>query len=768
MMHAPRFTTALAFATLLAMGCGDDPLTNGTTDTVGPPDTEIVIDLDAVVTIDTTPIEPIDTLAPGDAAATDTGVVEPTCDDDPKPFFCPCQNNSQCDSGFCVAVGEDEVSARCSRTCSDSCPNGWDCRGTGGGDPVFICQPPIDNLCEPCTVDANCGVVGDRCVAFEDGDYCGQDCQGAPASCPPLYTCGEVTNEAGQILAYQCLPESGSCNCPVGTDYANDPDHCGGCNKACAYDGGVAGCAESDCFLKDCLSGFVDLDNEEFNGCEYACTEVTGAEDWPDAACVGSSCDQDCDGLDGNWARGVFVSATGNASGAGTPEDPTNTITKGIDIAHTTAGKDHVYIAAGTYNEQVTVREGVSLFGGYSNDGQWRRSLAQFQTVVTSSSGVNSIRALIVDGVQTTRTVIDGLTVNGGTNANPGGSSYAIWVRNSSSVLELVRVTAVGGAGGTGATGSPGSPGNSGVVGQPGKTTTDTDCFCDEENTYGGQGGSPGGNQCSAGTNAAGGRGGDSGCGHSGGDPSAHAGSPAPSGTPGGPAGPGQGNGSPGTGGDPGSHGAHGAGGLAGGTVAAAGFWSGYDGSDGSSGTNGKGGGGGGGGGGANNGGFTCATWGGGGGGGGGGGCGGTRGTGGRAGGGSFGVFLHDASPKLIDSALGHKSGGNGGNGGSGGSAGSGKAGGAGGGGDKDAGNGGKGGNGGNGGNGGHGGGGAGGVAYGLYISGTSSPSCTGLSFSPPGAGGGGGVGGVGGTSAGNKGANGAFGDKNKSTSSCP
>jgi len=764
--------TSMALAALLSFAaCGDDPLVGGEVDTSEEADTG-VLDLDSVLPIDTH-FEPLDTTSPvEDTAAPE--VVEPSCDDDVKPFYCPCLNNVQCESSYCVPVDEDDVSARCSRVCAESCPMGWDCRGIAGPDPVFICQPPIDTLCRSCTTDSGCGGVGDRCVDFFDGKYCGKNCQGDPGACPATYGCEEITDSAGQILAYQCVPLSGSCNCEPGLDYDNDPAHCGRCNRACHFPGGVPGCEAGECFLADCQAGFVNLDGHELTGCEYECTKVSD-EDWPDANCVGSSCDQDCDGLDGTWTRGVFVSASaGSSGGTGAPDDPVNTITRAIQIAQP-GGRDHVYIAAGVYNEQVTMKDGVSIFGGYSNDGQWRRNLAIHETQITSSSGVASIRVIIADGISTHRTVIDGVTVVGGTNANPGGSSYAIWIRNSTDKLELIRVAAIGGNGGNGSSGTNGNPGNPGTTPASGTSASSYDCQCNDYDSYAGWGGAGApAASCASGPSTAGGRGAhaveNDSCSTSG-----YTGQPAPTGAPGG---------APeqkGSNGDHGASGTNGAGGLAGGTVSGAGFWLGQDGANGTHGANGLGGGGGGSG-------LTrrgnhaaCVfintyRYGGGGGGGGGGGCGGRLATSGRAGGGSFGVFLVDSNPALIDSAFGHKNGGNGGNGGTGGDGGSGTAG-------AGAGNGscygglcgtagGPGGNGGNGGRGGHGGGGAGGVAYGLYLAGSSAPSCSGLSFNPPGAGGTGGLGGIGGiasgANAGNRGADGLFGARNKTSLGCP
>lgn len=750
--------------------CGDEALQGEVTDEL-PEVIEDVGESENTVPVDTEPAETIvfDTALP--ETTTDAGeevdVPERTCNDNPKPFFCPCDVNTQCESNYCIAVDEAEVARRCSRTCQDSCPNGWECKGIGGvGDPVFICQPPIDTLCDPCEQDSDCQAVGAKCITFEDGKYCGRDCQNAEGACPAGYTCGEILNSDGQIEAYQCVRTSGSCNCPDGTDYTSDPANCGFCGNACVFANGIPGCANEVCFLDGCDDAWKDLNEVESDGCEYRCTYQSD-DDWPDASCTSENeCDQNCDGIDGDYLRAVFVAPYGTPDASGAPYDPVNTINRAMEL--TGRGKDHIYVAAGTYNESVTLVQGISIFGGYSNDGAWVRNLTQYKTTITWSSGTSSVRTVIADGIQAGRTVLDGVEVISGTNANPGGSSYAIWIRSSSASLEIVNVTAVGGNGGGGSNGAPGVPGSNGEQGRSGDNgVEDGNCFtgiaigCENlsSNTVGAHGGGPGANQCSMGNNAAGGAGGQAGCGdHESSAESSKSGSPSPGGAAGGAAVGIDRNGVAGSNGSNGAVGSNGSGGSAHGSVSSTGFWRGQDGQDGGPGANGVGGGGGSGGGGGDDG---CDSWGGGGGGGGSGGCGGTGGRAGTAGGGSFGVFLFDASPKLIASSLASQLGGVGGRGGDGGGGGLGRPGGSGGRRNDDSGVGGAGGNGGNGGRGGHGGGGAGGVSYPLYLSGNSDPVCANLTYVKGG-------GGSGGASSGSVGAPGAFGERNQSSASCP
>ncbi|MCB9538538.1 MAG: SUMF1/EgtB/PvdO family nonheme iron enzyme [Myxococcales bacterium] len=72
-------------------------------------------------------------------------------------------------------------------------------------------------------------------------------------------------------------------------DLSTDARHCGACDRACAPPpSGEAACVAGDCVLAACARGFVDLDGEAANGCEYACL----ARDRED--CNGR--DDDCDG----------------------------------------------------------------------------------------------------------------------------------------------------------------------------------------------------------------------------------------------------------------------------------------------------------------------------------------------------------------------------------------------------------------------------------------------------------------------------------------
>ncbi len=84
-----------------------------------------------------------------------------------------------------------------------------------------------------------------------------------------------------------------------------------------------------------------------------------GATDTPDMAFE----DTNCDGVDGDLAKAVFVAPTGSDSNSGTLASPKKTINAAIIVA-TAASKD-VYVGGGTYPESLGLVSGVSIYGGY-------------------------------------------------------------------------------------------------------------------------------------------------------------------------------------------------------------------------------------------------------------------------------------------------------------------------------------------------------------------------------------------------------------------
>jgi hypothetical protein len=439
----------------------------------------------------------------------------------------------------------------------------------------------------------------------------------------------------------------------------------------------------------------------------------------PDSGCGALPCD------------GIYVANNGNDSAAGTKQAPLKTITAGIAKAAATTPPQAVFVKAGTYTEVISMRPGVTLYGGF--DDAWMRNAS----VTTEIDGPSP--AVRFDAI-TVATALDTFTIKSADAVAPGDSSIAVLAIGGSKLIELRDVTVlpgIGAAGADGADGTIGASGGAGTAGGPGVEHS-TAFLCDNHTLpVGGAGGT---SVCGR----TGGRGGAPGVASSGGS----SGLAGLGGTSGGAGAPGESqDGSGGGTGGAGNPGNSGLGGLDIGMFVGATYMP-ARGSGGVAGGAGNGGGGGGGGGGGTT---DCDSSGSSGGGGGAGGCGGTPGTPGDGGGGSFGIVAVDSSIAVKSSIVTANHGGAGGRGGRGGLGGTGGAGGAGGpyGGSSeqdDGGFGAAGGRGGNGGAGGNGGGGGGGPSAALVCVGTgtiSLPQSTATGGTP----------GAGGSSLGNPGA---------------
>lgn len=649
-----------------------------------------------------------------------------------------CASGTECPTGFCA----DTVC--CNRACDGPCetcalegaegacvpvPAGEDPAGECGAGAVCDgggvcrrfdgrpCEAAADCLSGSCVdgvcCNAACAGTCQVCDAIGAVGQCTFVPQGADpdAECPdqPPESCGftGVCSGDGRCPMYssQTICAPAACVTATTLEPADLCNGAGGC-----VDGGLQDCAPYVCVspgrcltsctsTADCAPG--NVCNTTTGTC-FACTVTT---DDPDPAFA----DTDCDGIDGDIGRAIFVDTlTGNDANDGTMASPRRTIAGGIARAVATL-RPHVYVSRGTYDEPVAMVNGIGVYGGYDAATGWSRGTAN--TVFISVSTVANGRIVGVSASNiTSTTVLDLVTVAAASTTSPGVSVYGVHASNAPGfVLSNSIVTA--GGGGPGVAGSTsGFTGSSGGSGFPGGQGS-----CDGSPP--GSGGGGGTNaSCPAANGGAGGRGGFEG---------------SNSGVPGGTSAAGVCGGSGGGGGDPGraggngcngpngAAGPNGAGGQTGGFVSG-GFWFARPGNNGIAGSSGPGGGGGGGGGGQ---GCTFCDDGSGNGGGGGaaGGCGGGFGTGGSGGGGSFGVFLVDSTGMIlrnnnIDAGPGGR-GGDGRSGGPGGSPGNPANGGTtctG-----EVGAGGRGGTAGAGGSGGHGGGGAGGDSWAIYRSAT-------------------------------------------------
>ncbi len=370
-------------------------------------------------------------------------------------------------------------------------------------------------------------------------------------------------------------------------------------------------------------------------------------EDVPDRA----GDDANCDGVDGDVSRSVFVSPDGSDDADGrSPTTPLRTLEAAADLARVACDPScDLLLAAGVYDDGRTYEPvtGVSHFGGYSADFSERDPATHASTIAATGRPI----AVLMSGLG--RATWGGLTIRGSDfdDTSPSTSSYAVWVRGGTGVsLDTVRIVA-----GDGAPGEPGAAGEVPATCSAGAGDGGTAFECGSED---GEAGGTGRDGAAAGPGGSGSPDNNcpSACPLVGGDGiSDGADAPAPGGT-----------------GTPGDEGATSDDAV--GTFTTSG-WVGAPGGDGTRGTDGGGGGGGG------SGGtkkfracFGCDTLiGGAGGAGGDGGCAGDGGGGGRSGGGSFGLVAENATVELLDVTIVSGHGGVGGAGGAGASGGAGE-----------------------------------------------------------------------------------------------
>jgi hypothetical protein len=149
--------------------------------------------------------------ASGDLTAETLG---PQCAPGEGCFLDPCDENSDCQSGWCVQHLGESV---CSQTCQDECPSGWSCQQVAGTIPdvVYICVSDYANLCRPCVDNAGCtssGGAEDACLDYgAEGDFCGGPC-GEDSDCPWGFSCQEAATVGGAALK-QCVADAGVCPC---------------------------------------------------------------------------------------------------------------------------------------------------------------------------------------------------------------------------------------------------------------------------------------------------------------------------------------------------------------------------------------------------------------------------------------------------------------------------------------------------------------------------------------------------------------------------
>jgi hypothetical protein len=250
--------------------------------------------------------------------------------------FPPCEDNGDCESGFCVPGPTGKV---CAPTCVEECPKGWTCQQVQSDpDVIWICIWPHTNLCRPCIEDEECneegGFSNNLCLSKGgEGRFCGSQCADGQ-TCPDGTVCSEVASGPDGVVK-QCVA-TGACVCSAQAIAEEATTDCfvgngvGACKgtRSCLADG-LSECSaqlpeeeacddlDNDCDgetdevgATGCTQLFVDADEDGF-GAELGdcyCKPEAGVSDvggdcddespatFPDAEEVCNGGDDDCDG----------------------------------------------------------------------------------------------------------------------------------------------------------------------------------------------------------------------------------------------------------------------------------------------------------------------------------------------------------------------------------------------------------------------------------------------------------------------------------------
>ncbi len=222
------------------------------------------------------------------------------CDPGEGCFLDPCQENSDCQSGFCVDhMGEDV----CTQICQEECPPGWTCQQMGAGpDLLFACISKVANLCRPCAAGADCkspGGAEDACLDYgAEGSFCGGGCID-DNDCPWGFSCLTTVTVDG-IDVVQCLADAGVCPCTEKSvnlglwtpcQFANEFGSCEG--KRICLDDGLGSCDAPAPVAETCNG----VDDE----CDGETDEPVFVDgEWKDLCDDGNECTKDiCLGVDG-------------------------------------------------------------------------------------------------------------------------------------------------------------------------------------------------------------------------------------------------------------------------------------------------------------------------------------------------------------------------------------------------------------------------------------------------------------------------------------
>ena len=232
-----------------------------------------------------------------------------------------------------------------------------------------------------------------------------------------------------------------------------------------------------NCSMGDCNTGWYDLNTNDSDGSEHDCFEINPPT-------FGD--DPDCSDI----AQVVFVNgAYTGTDEQGTVGKPFKTVQDGIDEAFSSSTKTYVLIGAGTYNERLTLKNGVNLMGGVDKNNDWQLDSSKIPYINASHSTVTggsmAVKAKSI-GDPTWMAYIKVQADDGAVVSSTIQNSYGVYA-SSSGGLRILNSEIIAGKGANGTNGSDGSAGSSGSAGNYGEDGANSGT-----NNQGGDGGTGG------------------------------------------------------------------------------------------------------------------------------------------------------------------------------------------------------------------------------------------------------------------------------------
>jgi len=252
-----------------------------------------------------------------------------TCMSTPAPN---CNDGVGCTRDECI-----EATRACQNTPDDAaCPMGTSCIAGSG------CQ-----VTPACEFDADC--------APGDGVFCNGDevCLMGMCESPGTRTCDDTNN----CTMDACIESARGCGFTAFADMLANPEHCGvGMNDCdpCPMPAAGAMHVHASCTIGvcgyECDAGWYDTDMNPMNGCETDCLPDPMG-DRPDDAFTDSNCDM----IDGDRMRAVFVSTRGADTNDGlTSTTPVATFARALTVA-AASSRDQILVALGDYGTSMTL-----------------------------------------------------------------------------------------------------------------------------------------------------------------------------------------------------------------------------------------------------------------------------------------------------------------------------------------------------------------------------------------------------------------------------